>query len=253
MDNLEENNQNNKKPILKDILKTMGDNHRYLLLSFLFQYKYSTTEIMSDFLNITKSGIYAMMKRLESENIIKKIKVNENGFRGTFYGLTLSGVYEYCNTEKINSSDDMALFPSDINSSSINHLMAIQKTHISLKKKYEINKFITERTYRFYGINIKRKNKKNIIPDAIMMCDEMNYAIEVETTPKEISRYRSIIEKHYYAIMQNRYKRVIYAIPKRIFNTLKDNIQNIANKTDNEKVNLRKINMYEHIDFIEIS
>lgn len=159
-----------------------------LIMSFLSDEIYSTTDVLSKYMSLDRTVVYRTLQRLEKKGFVKLHKITfeiaQTG-KQTLWGITPMGA------TFISEEVDPPYFePSKVAITTIAHSMMIQKVRVKATKNGYIN-WKSSRTLKRLAAD--NRGKWLQIPDAIAEKDGEIYAIEVERTVKTARRYRSIM------------------------------------------------------------
>lgn len=172
----------------KALQKQRTEEKRKKILEFLSEEIFTTTDILSNYMELDRTVIYRTLKTLEKKGFVKLhqiiFEVAQTG-KQTLWGITPMGA------TFISEEVDPPYFePSKVAITTIAHSMMIQKVRVKATKNGYIN-WKSSRTLKRLAAD--NRGKWLQIPDAIAEKDGEIYAIEVERTVKTARRYRSIM------------------------------------------------------------
>ena len=190
-------------------LEKMNKNQKKII-ELCYDHRYTTVEIISEFLGIRITSVYRIITQLENLKLIKKHKIIlvKNTIELTVVGITLEGIYQHArNSNEAKIIESRAFDKSTFNNASFLHTLAIQKVRNKIDKMYP------ESQFTFTPIPRRKRNKQ--IPDMVWNPKrDVFVAVEVELTVKTKQRYQDILCLYANDLECWRYKSVIYAIPK---------------------------------------
>lgn len=221
---------------------------RNIVLQFLSQEVFSTSEILGNLLNLSRTATYKTLKAMEKSGFIQMYPIEyELAQRGkqTIWGLTPQG----------------ALFATDFESSKVDfyeagriatstmaHSIAIQRVKVNGMAKGWTN-WISSRRLR--QLAVKDKGKWRQIPDAIAVSTEgKTVAFEIERTVKTPARYEVILGHYAKMLVDETVNDVFYIGPRNIIKRLHRLFSMIDKIVINAKTYPVHYNVRKHIHFL---
>jgi hypothetical protein len=243
----------------KEILIKQGQINEFKLLSFLEKYKYSTTIIIQELLNISFSGTHKFIKRMQEKEIINTYIIKKGISKIKIVGITIHGLHVLASfrykkaptsldkneKEKLLSiNESNAFYLSKFSTTLFKHTLEIQKLHINLiNKNIKINnheniKKIIIPKDTINNVKNKIKNKQHEkYPDMIIeLKNDKLIAVEVEITAKSIKRYNDIMVRYRKKINEETYESILYAYPNNLESIKNAILQSSRNHDIEEKI-----------------
>ncbi|KJV38118.1 MobC family replication-relaxation protein [Acinetobacter brisouii] len=187
---------------------------RSIILDFLANETFSTSQILGQLLELSRTATYQTLKSMEKQELVKLHEIEyELAQRGkqTLWGLTPKGAL---------LAADLDAFHVDfyevgrIATSTIAHSIAIQRIKVTGLSKGWTN-WISSRKLK--QIAAKDKKKWLQIPDALATSpDGKTVAFEVEKTIKTPKRYESILSNYAKMFLDETVDQVFYICPENI-------------------------------------
>lgn len=236
----EKNVGTNTKLDLKTRLIKSGLENEKMLLELCKRFKYTTADLVQSHLNISRTGTYQFLKRIENKGLIKSHIYDNNLCKRKLIGITLQGlnVLESLKPEKEqNTIQENRIFSiSKFKESHHNHNYQIQKFCIDVMQykrfKYRQNIKITGFKLGSEEIGEFRNKKTRLnqkFPDVTLYLyntetdTAFKHAFEIELTAKSKSRYLEVTWSYKNNLESGKYERVVYLHPKNI-NSIKRSI-----------------------------
>lgn len=196
-----------------------------IVLGFLAQEVFSTSEILGQLLNLSRTATYKTLKLMEKRDLIRMYPIEyELAQRGkqTIWGLTPKGAL---------LATDLDNFQIDfyeagrIATSTMAHSLAIQRVKIAGFTKGWTD-WISSRKLKQIAARDKKKWKQ--IPDALATSlDGKVIAFEVEKTVKTPKRYQVILSNYAKMFLDQSIDEVFYIGPENIVKRLERLFSNI--------------------------
>lgn len=219
-----------------------------IVLGFLAQEVFSTSEILGQLLNLSRTATYKTLKLMEKRDLIRMYPIEyELAQRGkqTIWGLTPQG----------------ALFATDFDSAKVDfyeagriatstmaHSIAIQRVKVNGMAKGWTH-WISSRRLR--QLAAKNKGKWRQIPDAIAVSAEgKTVAFEIERTVKTPARYEVILGHYAKMLVDETVNDVFYIGPENIIKRLQRLFSMIDKIIINAKAYPVHDNVRKHIHFL---
>jgi len=196
-----------------------------IVLGFLAQEVFSTSEILGQLLNLSRTATYKTLKLMEKRDLIRMYPIEyELAQRGkqTIWGLAPKGAL---------LATDLDNFQIDfyesgrIATSTMAHSLAIQRVKVAgLTKGW--TDWVSSRKLK--QIAAKDKAKWKQIPDALgTSLDSKVIAFEVEKTVKTPKRYQAILGNYAKMFLDQTVDQVFYICPENIVKRLERLFSNI--------------------------
>jgi len=214
------------------------------ILQWLRDETWTTVEIISNLLEMTRQGSWKTLKQMEVAGFLResKIKVVGKSFI-SLWGITPHGLAYAWSLNEI--PEDRPVFePSRIALSMIEHNLDLQRARLYKSRQNWTNWVRGER------LGFKVKNR----PDAIAQDNNGEIvAIEIERTVKTKKRYRQIMSSHLQQINKGTWNRVEYIC---LDDLMAKRLERIFNTIDYVLVNRQKVKIndrhYEKFTFINL-
>jgi DNA-binding MarR family transcriptional regulator len=208
----------------KKLVQRIEEKHN-IVLEFLSHEVFSTSEILGQLLNLSRTATYKTLKSMEKRDLIQMYSIEyELAQRGkqTVWGLTPTGAL---------LATDLDNFQIDfyevgrIATSTMAHSLAIQRVKVAgLTKGW--TDWISSRKLK--QIAVKDKMKWKQIPDALATSlDGKVIAFEVEKTVKTPKRYQVILSNYAKMFLNQTVDQVFYICPENIAKRLERLFSNI--------------------------
>lgn len=231
----------------KKLVQRIEEKHN-IVLKFLAHEVFSTSEILGQLLNLSRTAAYQTLKSMEKRNLVQMYSIEyELAQRGkqTIWGLTPQG----------------ALFATDFESSKVDfyeagriatstmaHSIAVQRVKVNGMAKGWTN-WISSRRLR--QLAVKDKGKWRQIPDAIAVSTEgKTVAFEIERTVKTPARYEVILGHYAKMLVDETVNDVFYIGPRNIIKRLHRLFSKIDKIVINAKTYPVHDNVRKHIHFL---
>jgi len=201
-----------------------------LVLEFLTDEIYSTTEILGRYLGVNRSATLSTLYNMEKRGLIRRGSIRFlQSAATTIWGISMAGLREWVEPGEIGKSIYKTFSIGRVRTGLLEHTLTIQKCRIFLEDEKGCFDWSPSRVIP--GQNEKRSSLKRwpTYPDGLIKMPVKGYdhniplALEVELSRKTPSRYVEIIRKHISNIKKSRYKHVLYFCPdKKKAMSLKD-------------------------------
>lgn len=219
-----------------------------IILEFLSHEVFSTSEILGQLLNLSRTAAYKTLKSMEKRDLIQMYSIEyELAQRGkqTIWGLTPQGALFATDFESAKVDFYEA---GRIATSTMAHSIAIQRVKVNGIAKGWTN-WVSSRRLRQLAAQDKAKWRQ--IPDAIAVSAEgKTVAFEIERTVKTPARYEVILGHYAKMLVDETVNDVFYIGPERIIKRLQRLFSMIDKIVINAKTYPVHDNVRKHIHFL---
>ncbi len=201
----------------KDEQKLRTEAKRNKILKFLSDETFSTSEILGQLLELSRTATYRTLKSMEKEGMVKLYEIEyELAQKGkqTIWGLTPTGALLATDLEDFHVDHFEA---SRIAKSTMAHSIATQRVKVSARKR-GWEEWISSRKLK--QMASKDRNKWKQIPDALAVKDGKTFAFEIERTVKTPKRYESILAGYAEMFVAGTVAGTIYICPENLVRRL---------------------------------
>lgn len=187
---------------------------RQMILEFLAAETFSTSEIISSLLNVSRIAAYKTLKSMEKKELVKlhelEYELAQKG-KQTIWGLTPTGALLAADLDDFHVDYYEA---GRISTSTIAHSIAMQRVKVvGLQKGW--TEWQSGRRLR----QLAAKNKKTWlqVPDSVALSpDQKRTAFEIERTVKTPKRYEAILSNYASMFLDKTVDDVLYICPSNI-------------------------------------
>ncbi|WP_375591507.1 MobC family replication-relaxation protein [Acinetobacter baumannii] len=194
--------------------KKRTEEKRQLILEFLAAETFSTSEIIGQLLELSRTAAYRTLKAMEREDLIKLYEIEyELAQRGkqTIWGLTPTGALLAADLDDFHVDYYEA---GRIATSTIAHSIAVQRIKVvGLKKGW--SEWQSGRKLRQLAAKYKKTWLQ--VPDSVALSpDNKRTAFEIERTVKTPKRYDAILSNYAEMFLEKTVDEVLYICPSNI-------------------------------------
>lgn len=229
--------------------KQRTEEKRKKILEFLSNETFSTSEIIGELLELSRTATYRTLKSMEKEDLLKLHEIEyELAQKGkqTIWGLTPTGALLAADIEDFN----VDFFEvSRIATSTMAHSIATQRVKVSALK-HGWSEWVSSRKLKQMAVKDRKTWKQ--IPDAVAVKEGKKIAFEIERTVKTPKRYEAILANYAEMFLEGTVAGVIYICSENLVRRLEILFSKIEKITIQGKIHPVHENVRKRMKFMTL-